>query len=140
MRIKKLIKRIKIGLYKFSIKSSFMTTYQEELVSYERICFKIVLNVISNKKTEFFYNDKSNYKLLYNSELNIKIAINNNDTIDIIKDSNPYHIRLSKRDIERLNFIFTKEYYLRIENKEESFNIQIKESLINLLDSLKNGK
>jgi hypothetical protein len=75
MWIKKLIKRIKVRWILWTKRSSMMKTYQEEIVSYEKTCFKICLKLISNPNSEFMIAPMSQKRYIVNNIFGIFIVM-----------------------------------------------------------------
>ena len=66
MWLRKIFKRIKVRWILWTKKTSLMKTYEEEVVSYERTCFKICLKLISNPNSEFMIAPMSQKRYIKN--------------------------------------------------------------------------
>jgi hypothetical protein len=134
--VKRFFKRLKLKFYLWTKNSnSLVPTYEGEVSSYEKTCFKICLKVIKHPETKFMIAPKSNKRYIENKLMDIFITMFDGE-IDITNNVCPYHVKLNKRDWERITFIFDNETEKRRINYEELRNSQIKNSLDYVLEKI----
>jgi hypothetical protein len=136
--IKRFFKRLKLKFYLWGrTGNSLVPTYEPESNSYEKTCFNICLKVIKHPKTKFDIAPKSNKRYVENKDMDIFITMFDGE-IDITNIVCPYHVKLNKRDWERITFIFDGEAEKRRANYENLRNSQIKNSLEDVLERISN--
>ena len=139
-RIKRFLSRLKIKFYIWSKRSSnIIPTYQNEILSYEKTCFKICLKIIQHKDTEFMIAPMSDKRYLKNDDMKIFITMTDH-RVEITNHVYNYNVKLHGRDWERLTYIFDLEADKRRLNYEGEVNSQITNSLHNILDQVSNFK
>jgi hypothetical protein len=135
--IKRFFSRLKLKFYLWTQKSHIAPTYQEEISTYEKTCFKICLKLVNHKESEFMIAPLSDKKYIKNDILGIFITFSNK-RVDITNHVYHYNVKLSDRDWTRLNFIFDKETDKRRIDMETQVNSQIKNSLSDVLERISN--
>lgn len=136
--IKRVFKRLKLKIYLWGRNgNSFIPTYEEDTISYEKTCFQICLKVIKHPETKFMIAPMSNKRYIENKSMDIFITMNDG-IVDLTNHVYHYNVKLSKRDWERVSFIFDNETEKRRLNYENSINSQIKNSLHNVLERISN--
>ena len=133
--IKRFFNMLKLKSYLWSQKSHIVPTYQEEISTYEKTCFKICLKLVNHKDSEFMIAPLSDTKYINNDTLEVFIAFSNK-RVDITNHVYHYNVKLSDRDWTRLNFIFDKETDKRRIDMETQVNSQIKNSLEDVLERI----
>lgn len=137
-RIKRFFQRLKLRIYLLSKKGEFIApTHEEETTSYEKTCFQICLKVIKHPETKFMIAPMSNKRYIENKSMDIFITMNDG-VVDLTNHVYHYNVKLSKRDWERVSFIFDNETEKRRLNYEDLINSQIKNSLHNVLERISN--
>ena len=135
--ISRLYKRIKLKLFLWHTKTSLMKTYQEEVASYEKACFKICLKLISNPDSEFMIAPMSEKRYIRNEKFQMFITMDFG-RIEITNHVFNYNIKLSQRDWQRIVYIFDTETEKRRSEMEQEVNSQIKNSLYTVLERISN--
>ena len=139
-KIKRFFSRLKLKFYIWSKKSStIIPTYQNEIISYEKTCFKICLKIIQHKNTEFMIAPMSDKRYLKNDDMGIFITMTDR-RVEITNHVYNYNVKLSDRDWQRLTYIFDTETDKRRLNYESEVNSQITNSLHNILERVSNFK
>jgi len=137
-KIKRFFSRLKLKFYIWSKKSStIIPTYQNEIISYEKTCFKICLKIIQHKNTEFMIAPMSDKRYLKNDDMKIFITMTDH-RVEITNHVYNYNVKLHDRDWERLTYIFDLEADKRRLNYEGEVNSQITNSLHNILERVSN--
>ena len=137
-KIKRFLCRLKLKFYIWSKKSStIIPTYQNEIISYEKTCFKICLKIIQHKNTEFMIAPMSDKRYLKNDDMKIFITMTDR-RVEITNHVYNYNVKLHDRDWERLTYIFDLEADKRRLNYEGEVNSQITNSLHNILERISN--
>ena len=137
-RIERFFKRLKLKLYILTTKSAGgFATQEEEISSYEKTCFLICLKTIKHKNTKFMIAPMSQKRYLENKDMDIFITINDG-RIDLTNHIYHYDVKLSKRDWERITYVFDMETEKRRLTYEDNINSQIKNSLHNILERVSN--
>lgn len=139
MWIKKILRRIKVRWVLWSKKTSLMKTYEEEIVSYEKTCFKICLKLISNPNSEFMIAPMSQKRYIKNDVFQIFVMMDSR-RVEITNHVFNYNIKLSDRDWERLTYIFDTETEKRRMESENEVNSRITHSLDIVLERISNFK
>jgi hypothetical protein len=139
MWLKKLFKRIKVKWLLWTKKTSLMKTYQEEVASYERTCFKICLKLISNPNSEFMIAPMSQKRYIKNEQFEMFITMDFG-RVEITNHIFNYNVKLSERDWQRLIYIFDVETEKRRIETEKQVSSQITNSLDKVLERLTNFK
>jgi hypothetical protein len=129
------IKRLKLKFYIWTKRSSIAPTYEEDIISYEKVSFKICLKLIKHIDSEFMIAPISDKKYIRNEELDIFISLYDRK-IDITNHIYHYSVKLNERDWDRINFIFNKEADKRRLEMESQVNSQIKNSLHDILERI----
>jgi len=135
--ISRLYKRIKLKLFLWHTKTRLMKTYQEEVASYERACFKICLKLISNHDSEFMIAPMSEKRYIRNEKFQMFVTMDFG-RIEITNHVFNYNIKLSQRDWQRIVYIFDTETEKRRTEMEQEVNSQIKNSLYTVLERISN--
>jgi hypothetical protein len=137
-RIERFLKRLKLKLYIWTTKGAgSFATQEEEISSYEKTCFLICLKTIKHKNTKFMIAPMSQKRYLENKDMDIFITINDG-RIDLTNHIYHYDVKLSKRDWERITYVFDTETEKRRLNYEDTINSQIKNSLHSVLERVSN--
>ena len=139
MWLKRLMKRIKVRWILWTKRSSMMKTYQEEIVSYEKTCFKICLKLISNPNSEFMIAPMSQKRYIVNNIFGIFIVMDYG-RVEITNHVFNYNVKLSERDWQRLIYIFDIETEKRRTQTESDVNSRITHSLDMVLERISNLK
>jgi hypothetical protein len=135
----RLFKRIKLKLFLWHTKTKLIRTYQEEVASYEKTCFKICLKLISNTDSEFMIAPMSEKRYIRNEKFGMFVTMDFG-RIEITNHVFNYNIKLSQRDWQRLLYIFDTETEKRRGEMEQEVNSQIKNSLYTVLERISNLK
>jgi hypothetical protein len=137
-RIERFLKRLKLKLYIWTTKGvGSFATQEEEISSYEKTCFLICIKTIKHKNTKFMIAPMSQKRYLENKDMDIFITINDG-RIDLTNHIYHYDVKLSKRDWERITYVFDMETEKRRLKYEDIINSQIKNSLHNILERVSN--
>lgn len=138
-RIIRFFNRLKLRFYIAIVKGKgfFPSEVQEEISPYEKTCFLICLKMIKHKNTKFMIAPMSNKRYLENKEMDIFITMIDG-RIDLTNHIYHYDVKLSKRDWERITYIFDVETEKRRSQHEEKVNSQIKNSLHTVLERISN--
>lgn len=134
-KIIRFFRRFKLRFYLWSKKDFMFKTYEEKTFSYEKTCFHICLKVIKHPETKFMIAPVSNKRYIENKTMDIFITMSDG-RIDLTNHIYHYDVKLSKRDWERITFIFDTETEKRRLNYEELVNSQIKNSLHHVLERI----
>ena len=134
-RLLRFFKRLKLKLHLWTKRSSMMKTYQEEIASYEKTCFKICLKLISSPDSDFMIAPMSNKRYIRNDRFQMFITMDFG-RIEITNHVFNYNVKLSGRDWERLTYIFDTETEKRRLETEQEVSSQIKNSLQHVLEKL----
>lgn len=134
-KIIRFFKRFKMRFYLWSKRSSLMKTYQEEISSYEKTCFKICLKLISSPDSDFMIAPMSNKRYIRNNRFEMFVTMDYG-RIEITNHVFNYNVKLSDRDWQRLTFIFDTETEKRRLETEQEVSSQIKNSLQHVLEKL----
>jgi len=136
-KIIRFFKRFKMKFYLWSKRSSFMKTYQEEITTYEKTCFKICLKLISSPDSDFMIAPMSNKRYIRNNKFDMFVTMDYG-RVEITNHVFNYNVKLSDRDWQRLTFIFDTETEKRRLGTEQEVSSQIKNSLEHVLEKLEN--
>jgi hypothetical protein len=136
-RIFRFFRRFKIRFYLWTKKDGVFKSYEEETTSYEKTCFHICVKMIKNQSTKFMIAPMSHKRYLENKELDLFITMYDGN-VDLTNHVYHYHVKLSKRDWERVTKIYDTETEKRRTEYEEKVNSQIKNSLHNVLERISN--
>ena len=139
MWLRKIFKRIKVRWILWTKKTSLMKTYEEEVVSYERTCFKICLKPISNPNSEFMIAPMSQKRYIKNDIFQIFVMMDPH-RVEITNHVFNYNVKLSERDWQRLTYIFDTETEKRRMESENEVNSRITHSLDIVLERISNFK
>jgi len=135
--ISRFFKRIKLKLFLWHAKTKILKTYQEEVASYEKACFKICLKLISNPDSEFMIAPMSEKRYIRNEKFQMFVTMDFG-RIEITNHVFNYNIKLSQRDWQRIVYIFDTETEKRRTEMEQEVNSQIKNSLYTVLERISN--
>lgn len=116
-----------------------MKTYEEEVVSYEKTCFKICLKLISNPNSEFMIAPMSQKRYIKNEVFQIFVTMDSH-RVEITNHVFNYNVKLSDRDWQRLTYIFDTETEKRRMESENEVNSRITHSLDIVLERISNFK
>lgn len=119
-------KRIKFRLSTVGRSSSFKT--YEEIEPYEKTAFKICVKVISHPKSDFMIAPLSNKRFVVNQELGLFIIIDYN-RVEITNHVFHYDVKLSKRDTERITYLYDNE----TEKRRTAVETEVKGNIQNSL-------
>lgn len=136
-KIIRFFKRFKMRFYLWSKRSSLMKTYQEEITTYEKTCFKICLKLISSPDSDFMIAPMSNKRYIRNNKFDMFVTMDYG-RVEITNHVFNYNVKLSDRDWQRLTFIFDTETEKRRLGTEQEVSSQIKNSLEHVLEKLEN--
>ena len=136
-KIIRFFKRFKMKFYLWSKRSSLMKTYQEEITTYEKTCFKICLKLISSPDSDFMIAPMSNKRYIRNNKFDMFVTMDYG-RVEITNHVFNYNVKLSDRDWQRLTFIFDTETEKRRLGTEQEVSSQIKNSLEHVLEKLEN--
>lgn len=131
---KRFIRRTKLRLFLIS-KMKPIPTYEEDVVTYEKTCFKICLKLISNIDSEFMIAPMSGKRYIRNEELDMFITLDYG-RVEITNHVFNYNVKLLNRDWERLIYIYDTETEKRRNNMEKEVSSNIKNSLEHVLQRL----
>lgn len=134
-KIKRFFKRLKLRFYLWSIKDGMFKTHEDEVTTYEKTCFQICLKVIKHPLTNFDIAPKSEKRYLENNEMDLFITMDSG-SVYLTNHIYHYNVKLTKRDWERLIYIFDEEAEHRRLKYENNINSQIKNSLSVVLDRI----
>lgn len=137
-KIERFFKRLKLKFYIWSTKGNmFSKEYNDDISSYEKTCFLICLKAIKHKNTKFMIAPMSQKRYLENRDMDIFITISDG-RVDLTNHIYHYDVKLTKRDWERITYIFDYETEKRRLDYEEIVNSQIKNSLYGILKRVSN--
>lgn len=137
-QIERFFKRIKLKTYIWITKGSSLSQSQEDdISSYEKTCFRICLKTIKHKNTKFMIAPMSQKRYLENKDMDIFITISDG-RIDLTNHVYHYDVKLTKRDWERITYVFDNETEKRRLKYEDIVNSQIRNSLDNVLQRISN--
>ena len=135
-RIGRFFKRLKLKLYIWTTKSAgSFATQEEEISSYEKTCFLICLKTIKHKNTKFMIAPMSQKRYIINEKLNLFIILDY-DRVEITNHIFHYDVKLSKRDTERILYLYDTETEKRRSNTEMKVKENIKRTLVKVLDAI----
>ena len=129
----RIYKRFKIRLNKIG-RSSSMKTY-EEVELHEKTAFKICVKLISDKNSDFMIAPMSQKRFIINEKLNLFILIDYG-RVEITNHVFHYDVRLSKRDYERITYLYDTETEKRRMNTEVTIKSNIKNTLEKVYDAI----
>ncbi len=129
---KRIYKRFKVKMARRMRNN--MVTY-EEVELHEKTAFKICVKVISHPSSDFMIAPLSDKRYIINEELNLFIIINWNK-VEITNHIFHYDVVLSKRDHERVIYLYDTETEKRRTNTEANVKANIKNSLDKLYQSI----
>ena len=129
----RIYKRFKIRLNKIG-RSSSMKTY-EEVELHEKTAFKICVKLISDKNSDFMIAPMSQKRFIINEKLNLFILIDYG-RVEITNHVLHYDVRLSKRDYERITYLYDTETEKRRMNTEVTIKSNIKNTLEKVYDAI----
>jgi len=133
--IPRIFKRFKHRLYLVTKGKSFPTSADDDIVTYEKTCFKICLKLISHSESEFMTAPMSGKRYIKNDELAMFITMDFG-RVEITNHVFNYNVKLSSRDWERLVYVFDTETEKRRTEMEKEVSSNIKNSLEHVLDRL----
>ena len=129
----RIYKRFKIRLNKIG-RSSSMKTY-EEVELHEKTAFKICVKLISDKDSDFMIAPMSQKRFIINEKLNLFILIDYG-RVEITNHVFHYDVRLSKRDYERITYLYDTETEKRRMNTELTIKSNIKNTLEKVYEAI----
>jgi hypothetical protein len=115
-------------------RSSAMKTY-EEVELHEKTAFKICVKLISDKDSDFMIAPMSQKRYIINEKLNLFIILDY-DRVEITNHVFHYDVKLSKRDTERILYLYDTETEKRRSNTEMKVKENIKTTLVKVLDAI----
>jgi hypothetical protein len=115
-------------------RSSAMKTY-EEVELHEKTAFKICVKLISDKDSDFMIAPMSQKRYIINENLNLFIILDY-DRVEITNHIFHYDVKLSKRDTERILYLYDTETEKRRSNTEMKVKENIKITLVKVLDAI----
>lgn len=124
--ILRLYKRYKIRLRKLG-RSPALKTY-EEVELHEKTAFKICVKLISHKDSDFMIAPMSNKRYIINEKLNLFIVLDFG-RVEITNHVFHYDVMLSKRDNERIMYLYDTEVEKRRLDTEKMVKSNIKNTL-----------
>ena len=133
----RIFKRFKHRLYLVSKGKTFPTSADDDIATYEKTCFKICLKLISHNDSEFMTAPMSGKRYIKNDKLAMFITMDFG-RVEITNHVFNYNVKLSKRDWERLVYVFDIETEKRRTEMEKEVSSNIKNSLEHVLDRLNN--
>lgn len=128
---KRIYKRFKLRLNKIG-RSSSMKTY-EEVELHEKTAFKICVKLISDKDSDFMIAPMSQKRFIINEKLNLFILIDYG-RVEITNHVFHYDVKLSRRDYERITYLYDTETEKRRTNTEMTIKSNIKNTLEKVYD------
>lgn len=131
--ILRLYKRIKVRLSKIG-RSSTMKTY-EEVELHEKTAFKICVKLISHEDSDFMIAPMSNKRFIINETLNLFVILDYG-RVEITNHIFHYDVKLSKRDNERITYLYDTETEKRRTNTERVVKANIKNTLDKVYESI----
>ena len=132
-QIKKIIKR----LYTKLILSIKYTNTNSKLNETEKVSLSICRNMISHESSKFLIAPLSGKRYVKNDDLGLFIILDGG-TISITNHVYHYDVKLSDREWDRLIFLFDNKTEKIRQNYEEEIMKQIKFSLNNIQEKIKN--
>ena len=130
---KRIYKRFKIRLNKIG-RSSAMKTY-EEVELHEKTAFKICVKLISDKDSDFMIAPMSQKRFIINEKLNLFILIDYG-LVEITNHVFHYDVKLSRRDYERITYLYDTETEKRRMNTEVTIKSNIKNTLEKVYEAI----
>lgn len=130
---KRIYKRFKLRVNKIG-RSSSMKTY-EEVELHEKTAFKICVKLISDKDSDFMIAPMSQKRFIINEKLNLFILIDYG-RVEITNHVFHYDVKLSKRDYERITYLYDTETEKRRTNTEMTIKSNIKNTLEKVYDAI----
>ena len=130
---KRIYKRFKLRLNKIG-RSSSMKTY-EEVELHEKTAFKICVKLISDKDSDFMIAPMSQKRFIINEKLNLFILIDYG-RVEITNHVFHYDVKLSRRDYERITYLYDTETEKRRTNTEMTIKSNIKNTLEKVYDAI----
>ena len=129
---KRIYKRFKVKMAR-RMRNNMVT--HEEVELHEKTAFKICVKVISHPSSDFMIAPLSDKRYVINEDLNLFIIINWNK-VEITNHVFHYDVVLSKRDHERVIYLYDTETEKRRTNTESNVKANIKNSLDKLYQSI----
>ena len=130
---KRIYKRFKLRLNKIG-RSSAMKTY-EEVELHEKTAFKICVKLISDKDSDFMIAPMSQKRFIINEKLNLFILIDYG-RVEITNHVFHYDVKLSRRDYERITYLYDTETEKRRTNTEITIKSNIKNTLEKVYEAI----
>ena len=130
---KRIYKRFKLRLNKIG-RSSSMKTY-EEVELHEKTAFKICVKLISDKDSDFMIAPMSQKRFIINEKLNLFILIDYG-RVEITNHVFHYDVKLSRRDYERITYLYDTETEKRRTNTEMTIKSNIKNTLEKVYEAI----
>jgi hypothetical protein len=132
--IPRILKRVKHKMF-VTFRGKSFNIHEDEIMAYEKTCFKICLRLISHNESEFMIAPMSGKRYIKNDELSMFITMDFG-RVEITNHVFNYNVKLSNRDWERLVYIFDTETEKRRIEMEKEVTSNIKNSLDHVLDRL----
>ena len=129
---KRLYKRFKVKMARRMRRS--MPTH-EEIEPYEKTAFKIVVKMISHKKSDFMIAPMSNKRYIINEELGLFVVIDFG-RVEITNHVFHYDVKMSGRDFERITYLYDTETEKRRNLTEAEVKSNIKNSLVKVYNKI----
>jgi len=133
---KRIFKKFKIRFSTLG-RSSLRTGTPEDIEPYEKTAFKICVKVISHSDSEFMIAPMSNKRYIKNEKLGLFVIIDYG-RVEITNHVFHYDVKLSKRDFERIIYLYDTETEKRRTATEDEVKGNIKNSLVNVYEKISN--
>jgi len=131
----RIFKRLKHKVFILTRSRTFSQVHDEDVVTYEKTCFKICLKLISHPDSEFMYAPMSGKRYIRNDELSMFITMDFG-RVEITNHIFNYNVKLLSRDWERLVYVYDIETEKRRVDMEKEVSSNIKNSLEHVLDRI----
>jgi hypothetical protein len=132
--LKRIFKKFKIRFSTMG-RSSLRTNSPEDIEPYEKTAFKICVKVISHPESEFMIAPMSNKRYIINQELSLFVIIDYG-RVEIINHIFDFDVNLSRRDFERITYLYDTETEKRRTATEDEVKGNIKNSLVKVYEKI----
>jgi hypothetical protein len=132
--LKRIFKKFKIRFSTMG-RSSLRTNSPEDIEPYEKTAFKICVKVISHPESEFMIAPMSNKRYIINQELSLFVIIDYG-RVEITNHIFHYDVKLSRRDFERITYLYDTETEKRRTATEDEVKGNIKNSLVKVYEKI----
>lgn len=132
--LKRIFKKFKIRFSTMG-RSSLRTNSPEDIEPYEKTAFKICVKVISHPESEFMIAPMSNKRYIINQELSLFVIIDYG-RVEITNHIFHYDVKLSRRDFERITYLYDTETEKRRTATEDEVKGNIKNSLVKVYERI----